>query len=338
MGLNSKKDMTMRAIVYTKYGSPDVLELKEVAQPVPQDDEVLVKIHAAAANYADWALLNGKPFLVRAEFGLLKPKNTILGADMAGRVEAVGKNVRQFQPGDAVFGDISACGWGGFAEYVAVPEKFLALKPENVTFAQAAAAPLAGITALQGLRDYGHIQPGQKVLINGASGGVGTFAVQIAKAFGAEVTAVCSTSKLEMVRAIGADHAIDYTRENFTRKGQQYDLILGANGQHSLAAYRRALTPQGIYVSSGGTLRQIFAAIILGPLLSRRGGQQLRSMGSAKPSQKDLLVMQEMLATGKVVPVLDRCYPLHEVPDALRYVGEGHAKGKVVIILATGIN
>lgn len=321
----------MKAMVYTQYGSPDVLELQEVAQPVPKDGEVLVKIHAAAANYADWALLNGKPFLVRAEYGLFKPKNTILGADIAGQVAAVGRNVKQFQPGEQVFGDISGCGWGGFAEYAAVPEKFLALKPAHVSYEQAAAAPLAGITALQGLRDYGHIQPGQKVLINGASGGVGTFAVQIAKAFGAEVTAVCSTNKLEMVRAIGADHAIDYTQEDFTQQGPQYDLILGANGSHSLADYRRALRPQGIYVCSGGSLRQIFAALILGPLLSRRGGQQLRSMGSAKPNQKDLLVMKELLATGKVVPVIDRCYPLLEVPDALRYLGAGHAKGKIVI-------
>jgi NADPH:quinone reductase-like Zn-dependent oxidoreductase len=323
----------MRAIVYTKYGAPDVLELQEVMQPVPKDGEVLVKVHAAAANYADWALLNGKPFLVRAESGLLHPKNKILGADIAGEVVAVGHNVRQFQPGAAVFGDISECGWGGFAEYVAVPEKFLALKPAHVSFEQAAAAPLAGITALQGLRDHGHIQPGQKVLINGASGGVGTFAVQIAKAFGAEVTAVCSTSKLAMVRAIGADHAIDYTREDFTRQGQQYDLILGANGQRSLREYKGVLRPRGIYVCTGGNLRQIFAALILGPLLSRRGGPQLRSMGVAKPNQKDLLVMQELLATGKVVPVIDRCYSLHEVPDALRYLGEGHAKGKVVITI-----
>lgn len=321
----------MKAMVYTQYGSPDVLKLQEVAQPAPKDGEVLVKVHAAAANYADWALLNGNPFLVRAEFGLFKPKNTILGADVAGQVVAVGKNVQQFQTGDQIFGDISGCGWGGFAEYVAVPEKFLALKPAHISYEQAAAAPLAGITALQGLRDYGRIQPGQKVLINGASGGVGTFAVQIAKAFGAEVTAVCSTNKLEMVRAIGADHAIDYTQEDFTQQGPQYDLILGANGSHSLADYRRALRPQGIYVCSGGSLRQIFAALILGPLLSRRGGQQLRSMGSAKPNQKDLLVMKELLATGKVVPVIDRCYPLLEVPDALRYLGTGHAKGKIVI-------
>lgn len=321
----------MKAMVYTQYGSPDVLKLQEVAQPVPKDGEVLVKIHAAAANYADWALLNGKPFLVRAEYGLFKPKNTILGADIAGQVAAVGRNVKQFQPGEQVFGDISGCGWGGFAEYAAVPEKFLALKPAHVSYEQAAAAPLAGITALQGLRDYGHIQPGQKVLINGASGGVGTFAVQIAKAFGAEVTAVCSTNKLEMVRAIGADHAIDYTQEDFTQQGPQYDLILGANGSHSLADYRRALRPQGIYVCSGGSLRQIFAALILGPLLSRRGGQQLRSMGTAKPNHNDLLIMKELLETGKVVPVIDRCYPLLEVPDALRYLGAGHAKGKIVI-------
>lgn len=328
----------MKAMVYTRYGTPDVLAMQEVAKPTPKADELLVKVQAAAANYADWALLNGKPFLLRLEFGLLQPKNKVLGADIAGWVEAVGRNVQQFKPGDAVFGDVSSYGFGGFAEYVCVPEKALVLKPANVSFAQAAAAPLAGVTALQGLRDYGQMKPGQKVLINGASGGVGTLAVQIAKAWGAEVTAVCSTGKIEMVRSIGADHVLDYTQVNFTQTGQKYDLIVGANGHHSLSEYKQALTPTGIYVCTGGTLRQIFAAILLGPLLSKKGGQQLRSMGSAKPNQKDLGVMKGLLEAGKVVPVIDRCYAFNEIPEALRYLGQGHAKGKIIITLENPVN
>jgi len=323
----------MKAIVYTKYGPPEVLELKEVEKPTPKDNEVLVKVHAASVNYADWGLLRGKPFLIRLmEFGPLKPKNKILGADIAGRVEAVDRNVKQFQPGDEVFGDISACGWGGFAEYVSVPENALALKPANISFEEAAAVPLAAVTALQGIRDKGQIQPGQKVLINGASGGVGTFAVQIAKSFGAEVTAVCSTRNLDMARSIGADQVIDYTQEDFTQNGQCYDLIIAANGYHSISDYKRALSPEGIYVCTGGSMAQIFQSMLLGPWMSMTGSKKMGNL-AAKSNKKDLAFMKELLEAGKVVPVIDRHYPLSEVAEALGYLGEGHAQGKVVITM-----
>src|SRR5215212_3158500 len=248
-----RKDNQMKAIVNTTYGSPDVLQFKDVEKPSPTDDEVLIKVLAASVNAADLHFLRADPFLIRFMSGLLKPKTTILGADIAGRVEAVGKNVTQFKPGDEVFGDISGCGWGGFAEYVCAGEDALVLKPANITFEQAAAVPMAAVTALQGLRSKGQIQLGQKVLVNGASGGVGTFAVQIAKSFGAEVTAVCSTRNLDLVRSIGADHVIDYTKEDFTRNGQRYDLILAANGYQPISAYKRALSPAGIYVTTGGS-------------------------------------------------------------------------------------
>jgi len=321
----------MKAIVRTKYGPPDVLKLEEVPKPTPGDDDVLVKIHAVALNAADLHLLTADVFLVRLMAGgLLRPKHKILGADIAGRVEAVGRNVKQFKPGDEVFGDIFACGFGGFAEYVCVSENALVLKPINLTFEEAAAVPLAALTALHGLRDKGQIKPGQKVLINGASGGVGTYAVQIAKSFGAEVTAVCSTSKLDMVRSLGADHAIDYTKEDFTKSGQRYDLIFAANGYHPILDYKRALKPKGIYVMSGGSMAQMFQAILLGRLISRSGGKKLGVL-SSKPNQKDLALMKELIEAGKVKPVIDRRYPLSEVPEAMRYLKEGHARGKVVI-------
>jgi NADPH:quinone reductase-like Zn-dependent oxidoreductase len=320
----------MKAIVYTEYGSPDVLQLQEVTKPAPKDNEVLIKIHAVSVNAADCYLMRGSPFLLRLEFGFLKPKRTILGADIAGRVEAVGKNVKQFQPGDEVFGDLSGCGLGGFAEYVAVPENVLVLKPASITFEQAAAIPMAALTALQGLRDKGQIKPGQKVLINGASGGVGTFAVQIAKAFGAEVTAVCSTRKLDMVRSLGADHVIDYTQEDFTQNGQRYDLIIGANGYHPILAYKRALNPGGIYIVTGGSMKQIFETMLLGSLVAINGSKKLTNLMS-KPNPKDLAFMIELIEAGKVIPVIDRCYPLSEVAEALRYVGAGQARGKVII-------
>lgn len=322
----------MKAMVCTKYGSPDVLQFKEVETPTPKDDEVLVKVDAASVNAADLHLLRADPFLVRLDSGLLKPKYKILGADIAGRVEAVGRNVTQFQPGDEIFGDISACGWGGFAEYVCARENALPLKPASLTFEQVAAVPMAAVTALQGLRDKGQIQPGQKVLINGASGGVGTFAVQIAKSFGAEVTAVCSTGKLEMVRSIGADHVIDYTQEDFTQNGQRYDLILAANGYRSLSDYKRALSPKGIYVATGGSMAQIFQGLLLGPWMSMSGSQKMGNL-LAMPNNKDLVFMKKILEAGKVVPVIDRRYPLSETAEALRYLGEGHARGKVVINL-----
>jgi NADPH:quinone reductase-like Zn-dependent oxidoreductase len=324
----------MKAIVYTEYGSPDVLQLKEVAKPTPKDDEVLVKVYAVSVNAADLHLLRADPFLIRLSSGLLKPKNEILGSDIAGRVEAVGRNVTQFQPGDDVFGDISAGGWGGFAEYVCVGETALALKPSNLSFEEAAAVPMAAVTALQGLRRKGQIQPGQKVLIHGASGGVGTFAVQLAKTFGAEVTAVCSTRNLDRARSIGADHVIDYSKEDFARNGQEYDLILATNGDRSISDYRRALSPKGIYVQTGGSMAQMSQAMLQGPWISMTGSKKMGNMGVAKPNQKDLVIMKELLETGKVKPVIDRCYPLSEVADAIRYLEEGHARGKVVITVA----
>lgn len=322
----------MKAIVCTKYGPPDVLRLQEVAKPTPKDDEVLVKVHAASVNAADWHLLTADVFLIRLMMGPFKPKYAILGADIAGRVEAVGRNVKQFQPGAEVFGDILAHGSGGFAEYATAAESALALKPANLSFEEAAAVPLAAITALQGLRDQGKIQAGQKVLINGASGGVGTFAVQIAKSFGAHVTAVCSTQNVDIARTLGADQVIDYTKEDFTQNGQTYDLILAANGYHPLSAYKRALTPQGIYVMVGGMPSQMFQTLLLGAWMSKSGGKKLGGF-IAKANQKDLVTVKELVEAGKVVPVIAKRYSLSEVPEALRYLGAGHAQGKVVITM-----
>lgn len=322
----------MKAVVYTKYGPPDVLRLEEVEKPAPKEDEVLVKVHAVAANPLDWHLMRGKPFLARLENGLQRPKNTILGADIAGVVEAVGRNVTQFQLGDEVFGDMSGSGLGGFAEYIAVPEKVLVPKPDTVSFEAAAAVPVAGVTALQGLRGAGKLESKQRVLINGASGGVGTFAVQLAKVFGAEVTAVCSTRNLELVRSLGADHTIDYTQEDFTQNGERYDLILDAVGNRTVSDYRRALNPDGTCVVVGfTTLAHLFQVLFLGKWASRTGRQKVALMGSAKPNQEDLLYFKELLETGKVVPVIDRCYPLSETTEAICYLEQGHAQGKVVI-------
>jgi NADPH:quinone reductase-like Zn-dependent oxidoreductase len=321
----------MKASVYTEFGPPEVLRLKEVKKPSPKDNEVLIKIHAAALNQGDWYALIGKPFMVRITEGLLKPKNKILGMDVAGQIEAVGSNVKQFQPGDEVFGDISWCGKGGYAEYVCVPENLLALKPANISFEQAAAIPVSAVVALQALRDTGQIQSGQKVLINGASGGVGTFMVQIAKYYGAEVTAVCSTGKIDLMRSIGADHAIDYTQEDFTQSGELYNLIIGVNGYRSLSDYKRALTPKGTYVNTGGTMKHLFEAMLKGPLMSKKGGKQLKALGPVKQSQTGLVVLKEILEAGKFIPFIDRRFQLSEVPDAFRYFGEGHAKGKIII-------
>ncbi len=315
----------MKTILFTEYGSPDVLQLKEVEKPTPSDNEVLVKVYAASVNALDWHLMRAEPFLARFENGLLKPKNTKLGADVAGRVESVGGNVTQFQAGDEVFGFIPISQLGSFAEYVSVHEELLALKPANLTFEQAAAVPVAAFTALQGLRDKGQIRSGQKVLVNGASGGVGTFAVQIAKSFGTEVTAVCSTSKLDIARSIGADHVIDYTREDFTKNGRQYDLIFDAVGNRSISDYQRALSPNGICVVAGFTnLTRLFQYMLL-------GGKKVGLMATAHPDKKDLLFIKELLEAGKVVPVIDKRYSLSDVPKAIRYLEEGHAKGKVVI-------
>jgi NADPH:quinone reductase-like Zn-dependent oxidoreductase len=320
----------MKAIVCTEYGPPDVLKLEEIDKPVPGDDEVLVEVHAASVTYSCLMLVRGEPFVGRLMgLGLLKPKHRIPGADIAGRVVAVGRNVKQFQPGDEVYGDLSNCGRGGFAEYVCAPENALALKPANVSFEEAAAVPEAGLVALQALRDNGQIKAGQKVLINGASGGIGTFAVQIAKSYGAEVTGVCSTRNLDLVRSLGADHVIDYTKEDFTQNGQRYDLILATAGYRTIFDYKRALTPKGNYVSTGGATSQTFQALLLGPLISMTGEQKLGAM-LVKPNQ-DLAFMRTLIEAGKVKPVIDRCYPLSEAPEALRYYGKGHARGKVVI-------
>lgn len=325
----------MKAIVYTEYGSPDVLQFKEVEKPTPKDNEVLVKIHAASANPADWHTMRATPFLARLVNGFFKPRNPRLGADLAGRVEAVGRAVTQFQVGDDVFGCLSLNEMSSFAEYVCAREDVFVLKPASITFEQAAAVPLAAFTALQGLRDKGQIQSGQKVLINGASGGVGMFAVQIARFFGAEVTGVCSTRNLDMVRSIGGDHVIDYTREDFTSSGQHYDLIYCAVGNRSISDYQRALAPQGTCVIAGFTsLRLLFEYMILGPRRSRVGGKQVGLMPTMKPNQKDLAFLKELLETGKVVPVIDRCYPLGEAAEAIRYLETGRARGKVIITVA----
>jgi NADPH:quinone reductase-like Zn-dependent oxidoreductase len=323
----------MKAMIRTEYGSIDVLKLSEVEKPKPQDGEVLISVHAASINYGDWALLRGKPFVVRLmNGGVRKPSNKILGADVAGRIESVGSNVESFRPGDEVFGDISACGFGGFAEYVSAPGNLLALKPKNLSFEEAAAAPMSGVVALQGLRDKGQIQPGQKVLIVGASGGNGTFAVQIAKSFGADVTGVCSTRNVDLVRSIGADHVIDYTQKDFVQSEQRYDLIVAAGGYRPILDYRRALQPDGIYVMVGGAMAQVYEAMVLGPFLSMTGSKRMVNL-AAMPDQEDLVFVAKLLEEGKVVPVIDRCYALDEVPEALRYYGQGHSQGKVVITI-----
>jgi len=324
----------MKAIVCTRYGSPDVLQLKEVARPAPKDDEVLIRVHAASVNSRDWRMMRASPFFIRlVPGGFLQPKNKILGADVAGRVETIGSSVKQFKPGDDVFGYLpSATGRGTFAEYVCAEENAITLKPANLSFEQAAAVPLAAITALQGLRDNGNIQPGQKVLIQGASGGVGTFAVQIAKALGAEVTGVCSTRNLDMVRSLGADHVIDYRKEDFTRNGRRYDLILAVNGYHPISDYLRALTPGGVYIVAGGSMVQLIQASLRGRRNSQTGSQKAHVV-SLVQSQKDLIFMKELLESGKVIPVIDGCYPLSKTPEAFRYFEKVHPKGKVVITM-----
>jgi len=322
----------MKAIICPRYGSPDVLQLREVVKPVPQEDEVLIQIHAASLNSRDLRMLRANPFFMRLMTGgLFRPKNKILGADLAGRVEAIGCNVKQFKPGDEVFGFLpSATGRGTFAEFVCAKENLITLKPANLTFEQAAAVPEAAMTALQGLRDKGNLHPEQKVLINGASGGVGTFAVQIAKAFGAEVTAVCSTRNLETVRSLGADHVIDYKKEDFTQKGQQYDLILAVNGYHPISDYLRALSSNGNYVVVGGSMLQLFQAATQGRRNSKTVSQKAHVV-SLVQSQKDLLFIKELLEAGKVIPVIDECYPLRDTAEAFRYFEKVHPRGKVVI-------
>jgi NADPH:quinone reductase-like Zn-dependent oxidoreductase len=322
----------MKAIVYRRFGSPDVLHLEEVEKPTPKDNEVLIKVHAASANVGDWRALRGTPFLVRLMMGPIRPKVKILGAEVAGRVEAVGSNAKRFQVGDEVFGDLADCGRGGFAEYVCAREDVLALKPANMTFEEVATVPFGAGTALQGLRDKGQIQPGLKVLINGASGGVGMFAVQIAKSFGAEVTGVCSTAKMDMVRSIGADHVIDYTKEDFTRNGQHYDLILNCAANRSIFDYKRALSPKGIYVMVGGKgAARLFETMLLGPFIAMAGSKKMGYIGMTKANKEDMALVRELLEAGKLVPVVDKRLPLSEAAEAFRYYEEGHAKGRVVI-------
>jgi len=320
----------MKAMVYTKYGSPAILQLQEVAKPTPMDDEVLIKIQAASVNRSDWEGLIGTPLYARIG-GLRKPRHQILGSDIAGRVELVGRNVQRLHPGDEVFGDIL---WqmGGFAEYVCARERYLALKPAGMTFAEVAAIPQSAVIALQGIRDKGQVQPGQKVLINGAGGGGGAFAVQLAKSYGAEVTGVDNTGKLDFMRALGADQVLDYTQEDFTRQGNQYDLILDLIAHRSVFAYRRALKPNGRYFAVGGSVATAFQILLLGPLIRRATGKNIRYL-VVQPNLKDMVYMAELYAAGKLRSVIDRCYPLSEAPDALRYLGEGLAKGKIVITM-----
>ena len=318
----------MKAIVYTEYGSPNVLQLKEVGKPTPTDDQILVKVHAVSVNRSDWEGLIGKPLYARIG-GLRKPSNKILGSDVAGRVEMVGKNNKEFQPGNEVFGEMGDY-HGGFAEYVCTRGRSWALKPAGITFEEAAAIPQAGVIALQGIHSKGQVQPGQKILINGAGGGAGSFAVQLAKYYGAEVTGVDNTGKLEFMRSLGADHVIDYTREDFTKNDKQYDLILDLVAHRSVFAYPRALRPQGSYFFVGGSVATLFQILLLGPWIKRITGKKIRLL-AVQPNPKDLVHITELCEAGKVVPVIDRQYPLSEVPEALRYLGEGHAKGKVVI-------
>ena len=318
----------MKAIVCSKYGSPEDLELQDVEKPVPGDHEVMVKVKASI-TYGDLAAVRGEPFIVRLSLGFDKPKYKIFGKDVAGIIEAVGKDVKQFKPGDEVFGDLSGCGWGAFAEYVTVPEDVLVKKPANITFDEAAAVPESAVVALQGLRDKGGIAPGKKVLIYGASGGIGTFAVQIAKSFGAEVTAVCSTRNLEMVRSLGADRVIDYTREDFVESGLKYDLILATAGYRSLYDYRRVLASGGMYVASGGEIAQVFQPMFLGPLLSIEGRKMISL--AMKPNKEDLKYIKELIEAGKVKPVIDKRFLLEQVADAMQYYGKGHARGKVIV-------
>ena len=318
----------MKAIVYTRYGPPEALQLKEVAQPTLKDDEVLIKVHAVSVNRSDWEGLRGKPLYARIG-GFLRPRQQRLGSDIAGRVEVAGRNVSRFQPGDEVFGDILPR-MGGFAEYVCARESALALKPASMTFEEAAAIPQAAVIALQGIRDKGHVQPGQKVLINGAGGGAGTFAVQLAKMYGAEVTGVDNTGKLDFMRSLGADHVIDHTREDFTKNGEQYDLILDIVAHRSVFAYKRALRSNGSYFLAGGSVATMLQILLVGPWIRGNTGKKMRIL-AVRPNIEDVHIMKDLIESGKVTPIIDKTYPLSEVPEAIGYVGEGHAQGKVVI-------
>ena len=318
----------MKAVIYREYGSPEKLALEEIPKPIPKENQVLIRVHAVSVNSWDWDLLRGEPILIRM-WGLFKPKYRILGSDIAGVVENVGQNVINFKPGDEVFGDLSECGWGGFAEYVCAPENTLALKPPNMTFEQAASIPQAGVLAYQGLFDYGKVDAGKKILINGAGGGVGTFAIQIAKSRGAEVTGVDSSDKLEMLKDLGADHVIDYRKEDFTKSGKHYDLIIDNVANRSLSDYKDALSPEGIFIMVGGSMSTILQAMLFSKLLSVFGSKKLKILAH-KPN-KDLNALIELYNSGTYQPILEKIYSLSETPEAMRLLGEGHAKGKVVI-------
>lgn len=327
----------MKAVVYTKYGSPDALELKEVEKPAPKDNEVLIKVHAASINSWDWDMLTGRPLEYRLLSGILKPRKTkILGCDIAGRIEAVGKNTKKFHPGEDVFGDLCEGYWGGFAEYARARESELTLKPAGMTFEEAAATPQAGLLALQGLCEKREIRPGQRILINGAGGGVGTFAIQMAKSFGAEVTGVDTPGKLDMITSLGADYAIDYTKEDFTKNGKFYDLILDVKTDRSIFDYRRVLSSNGIYVTVGGRSARILQLVFLGSMISKIGTKKL-TLIMHKPN-KDLNILNELFESGKIKPVIDRSFPLRKTAEAFKYFGEGHFKEKVVIIVELNNN
>ncbi len=322
----------MKAIISESYGSPDTLKLSEVDTPTPKQNQVLVRVHASSINFGNLVLLTGKPLLARLVFGLRKPKYPIPGGDMAGIVEAIGENVTQFQVGDEVYGDLSSSGWGAYAEHVAVDEKALVLKPSNLSFTEAAAVPMAATTALQAIRDKGMVRAGQEVLIIGASGGVGTFAVQIAKAFGAEVTAVVSTRNVDIVRSFGSDHVIDYKKEDFTNHNQTYDLILGVNGGQSISTYKRKLKGNGVFIHIGGKESQMYQTMTLGSWYSLIGKKKFSTF-LQRANPKDLVFMKELIEEGKVKPVIDRSYSLSEVPKAFQYFEEGHSQGKVIITI-----
>jgi NADPH:quinone reductase-like Zn-dependent oxidoreductase len=320
----------MKAIVYKQYGLPDVLRMEDVEKPEPGDDEVLVRIHAVSVNCADWRLLTGTPFVARIAFGPFRPNKAILGTDVAGTVVSTGSSVTDFKPGDRVFGDLGTQRLGGFAEYVCALQSVLAPMPSNLTFSEAAALPMASITALQALRDGGKVKPGQKVLIHGAAGGVGTYAVQIAKYMGADVTAVCGTRNVDMVRSLGADRVIDYTKEDFAAEGLLYNLILGINGNRTINDYSKALAPDGTYLMVGGSNRQLFQSMLLGRFFSRKSGKTM-GIFPAKNSRDDLLEIKKLVEEGKIRPVIDRQFALEQTPEAMRIIGSGHARAKLVI-------
>ena len=323
----------MKAIIQTGYGVPsNVLEIREIEKPVPKANEILIKIKAASITFGDLAAVKGEPFIARLSLGLKEPKIKTPGKDVAGIIEAVGHNVKEFKPGDKVFGDLSESGWGAYAEYVSAPEGALVHMPDNISFDEAAAVPESGVVALQGLRGKGQIKPGQKVLVYGASGGIGTFAVQIAKSFDTEVTGVCSTRNLKLVKSLGADHVVDYTQEDFVESGELYDLILATAGYRSIFDYKRALKPDGRYVATGGDMKQIFQPMLLGPWVSNEGRKMTNLV--MKPDKEDLTYLKELIETGKVSPVIDKSYPLNELAQALQYYAEGRSRGKVVVTIA----